>query len=318
MSKNNILCSGSFKPENDYLWVVWSLNDSCNYKCRYCFIKDRGFASKETIDQTISFLRNAPQERKDVLLFGGEPTINPYFLYIVDELNKFCTMVQVFTNLSASEEFLSQCIERNIIFNITYHADVINPQEFLSKLDFLRKNKASINFVNLMMLDDKRADNEVVAAFCRFNKITHKYLPISGGNEKNYWIESLKYSKRDDVKSLRDIVVVKEDKTHNLTEIEYMVLNFFDYKGFYCYAGMRSMWITHRGDVYRCYNDKEQGIKFCTVYDEYPELAYYVCPYTRCTCEYFVPKERDLGLANKLLGETTNEMRTNTTLKNME
>ena len=67
MSNRNILCSGSFKPENDYLWVVWSINESCNYKCRYCFIKETGFASKDTIEQTISFIKNAPPDISEAL-----------------------------------------------------------------------------------------------------------------------------------------------------------------------------------------------------------------------------------------------------------
>ena len=57
----------------------------------------------------------------------------------------------------------------------------------------------------------------------------------------------------------------------------------------------------HYGKVFRCQGDMNNGITFCTVDDEYPSLEAYVCPHKECTCEYYIPKEIERGLADKLL-----------------
>ena len=86
-----------------------------------------------------------------------------------------------------------------------------------------------------------------------------------------------------------------------LSEQECIHINMVRFTGYRCYAGMRSLYISHDGDVYRCQADLGSGVKFCTVYDTYPELKAYTCPYRECTCEYYIPKEVKEGLADELM-----------------
>lgn len=296
---NNPICVGAFSPKNDYLWITWSILLECNYSCRYCHIKSKGISDKDTIDKTISFLKNAPQKEKEVTLFGGEPSIHPLLFHIIENL-KFCKKVHIFTNLSCSDNKIKELIDNNISFSISYHSDIIKPEYFLKKLKTLLDFNGSIDFINIMMVDEKEKENEEVLSFCRHNKIKHRLLPIWQEGGKVNWIQSMIYSRRNDVIPIRDTIVVKQDRTkHILSEQECISLNMDKFKDYYCYAGIRSLYIDHNGNVYRCQADMRSNIIFCNVSDSYPSLQVYKCPYDTCTCEYYIPKETKIGACNE-------------------
>lgn len=299
--RNDILSVGAFPPKNDYLWVTWSILLACNYSCRYCQVKDKGFASRETIDKTISFLQNAPQKIKDVTLFGGEPSIHPNVLYTIEKLKTFCRNVYIFTNLSSSTEDIQKLINTKVKFSLSYHSDVIPAQDFLEKLSYLYDNGGDIDFINVMMVYGKEEENEKVCSYCRERNIKHRLLPVYTEGGKVNWVQSVIYSRRPDVNAIRNTIVAKENKTLVLSEQECISLNMVNFLGFRCFAGVRSLFIDHKGNVFRCQGDMNTGIKFCTVDDVYPRLEAYICPHKECTCEYYIPKEIKEGLADKLL-----------------
>ena len=296
---NSPICVGAFSPKNDYLWVTWSILLECNYSCRYCHVKSKGISNKSIIDKTISFLNSAPQKEKEVTLFGGEPTIHPLLFYIIENLY-FCKKVHIFTNLSCSNNDLKKLVDNNISFSISYHSDIIKPEYFLNKLKTLLDFNGNIDFINVMMVDGKEKENEEVLSFCRDNKIKHRLLPIWQEGGKVNWIQSMIYSRRTDVIPIRDTIVVKQNKNkYILSEQECISLNMDKFKNYYCYAGVRSLYIDHNGNVYRCQADMRSNIKFCTVYDKYPLLKVYKCQHETCTCEYYIPKEIELGSCNE-------------------
>ena len=301
---NDVLTIGSFKPKNDYLWVTWSILLSCNYNCRYCSIKNNGYASKEIIDNTIFFLKNAPQKIKDITLFGGEPSIHPRLFYIIDKLQEFSKRICIFTNLSSDYHILKRLIDKNVEFCISYHSDILSSKFFIDKLDYLYKNNGKIEFLNIMMVYNKTYDIDIVSKYCIEHKIRHRLLPIYTEGGRKDWLNSVIYSRRKDVVPVRDIVVIKENKKIVLSEQECITLNMTNFKGFHCYAGSRSIFITHDGTVYRCQQEMRNHKPYCTVRDDYPKLEPYLCPYDECTCEYYIPKEIKLGLGNDLLDES--------------
>jgi len=87
----------------------------CNFNCKYCFLKK----SRSDIisgDDWLEILNNQPGN--SVILTGGEPTLHPDFLQIVNGLQK--EHVQVFTNLSFDITLFAN-IDRKVKIIGTYH-----------------------------------------------------------------------------------------------------------------------------------------------------------------------------------------------------
>lgn len=285
---------GAFHPDNDYLWITWSLLTACNYTCRYCHVKGTDISTEETDKKVINFIRNAPQASKEVTLFGGEPSIHPRILDIAKELTSFAK-VHIFTNLSMDYIKIERLTALNVNFSISYHPDIINPDHFIDKIKILLHYDGIIDFVNVMMVTGMEDEQEKVCSFLRDNHIRHRLLPIWEEEDgSRAWVRSVKYSRRNDVIPIRDTHVV-DDKGNDyiMSEQECIYLGKTRFEGWHCAAGMRSLFIAHDGTIARCQADMKNNIAFCHADDYYPPLQYYTCPHKTCTCEYYIPKMRD-------------------------
>ena len=83
----------------------------CNLHCSYCFANE--FVNKENKDITISnFLKAVSfvtkSENADVGLIGGEPTLHPGFLEIMELLiaNQRVSQISLFTNGMMLDRFM--------------------------------------------------------------------------------------------------------------------------------------------------------------------------------------------------------------------
>jgi len=63
------------------------VNSSCNLSCKYCFAKEilsnKDFISLDNINYIVAFLKNS--EKKIVSLMGGEPTLHPQIISIIEK-----------------------------------------------------------------------------------------------------------------------------------------------------------------------------------------------------------------------------------------
>lgn len=137
----------------------WYLVDFCNYKCSYCNAIDKNVDkySKETspakyklVLQRLRML-NIPFE---VDLYGGEPTLHPNFLEILEELSKNdnCKLIEIKTNLSKPLHFLKQVFKHpKIKLAASYHAEYAS-EEFTKKCIALKDQ----NFYCHMNISDKK------------------------------------------------------------------------------------------------------------------------------------------------------------------
>ena len=283
---------GAFSPEKDYLWVTWSLLTACNYTCRYCYVRGNGVSKKETDEAVISFIRSAPQKEKEVTLFGGEPTIHPRIMDIVESLVGF-SKVHIFTNLSLKDDMMKRLAKNQVHFSVSYHPDIIDALTFIKKFDKLIEFRGNVDFVNVMMVQECQSQEEIVCEYLRNYQIRHRLLPIwreGGGSD---WVKSVAYSKRKDVIAIRDTHVIDDrGREYVFSEQECIYLGKDSFTGWKCAAGMRSLFIDYQGLVYRCQADMREGIVFCDSKGEYPKLSFYQCPHNSCTCEYYIPKMR--------------------------
>lgn len=110
----------------------------------------------------------------EVDLFGGEPTLHPEFIHILERLDamEFCQHVEVKTNLSRSQAFLEKTfVSDKIRIAASYHAQYYN-QEFLDKC-IAFKDK---NFYCHINLSDKSNDwDQILNMLNEFDKHGVKY-----------------------------------------------------------------------------------------------------------------------------------------------
>ncbi|MFA7074323.1 MAG: radical SAM protein, partial [Endomicrobiaceae bacterium] len=135
------------------VFFTWGMHYLCNYDCAYCY------APKP---QDITFANNpnnpARYEDSDVIidawkyifdkygtsrirLDGGEPTVYPGFYKIVEGLSKIHKM-HLNTNLSFDvNEFCGSTDPDSIRVDASLHCEYTDLEEFIKKLDFLKKSK---------------------------------------------------------------------------------------------------------------------------------------------------------------------------------
>lgn len=126
----------------------WFLVDWCNFKCTYCnaadkmverYSKDTSPSKHKLVLQRLSMI----DTDFEVDLYGGEPTLHPNFIDILQQLSDMskCTLIEIKTNLSKPMHFLQQTfVSDKIRLAASYHAQYYD-QTFLDKcIAFKDKN----------------------------------------------------------------------------------------------------------------------------------------------------------------------------------
>lgn len=124
------ICGGVFGMDKIFFVNIWvTLN--CNFRCRYCYEKDK-YENKElnydTADSIINFIKCKIKKKQKLYInfHGGEPTLNfDIIKYIVLNVNKSITNITDFaitTNGSLLDadiiEFLCKYFKKNISISI--------------------------------------------------------------------------------------------------------------------------------------------------------------------------------------------------------
>ena len=134
----------------------WNLTNVCNYECSYCnAIPVHGYHEKN--------FNNVDSEKKnswsgvlkrlslkniglyDIQILGGEPSIHPKFVHIIETLTnvKNCIEIEVYTNLSRSEKFYKDLSHDKLILVAAYHSEYYN-EKFLVKIKNLHSSGVRI------------------------------------------------------------------------------------------------------------------------------------------------------------------------------
>jgi sulfatase maturation enzyme AslB (radical SAM superfamily) len=108
--------------------MVLVINNTCNRDCPFCFEGDfrhgpAQMMSVDDLDVLCGYFRIAQSSPDDrVTLLGGEPTLHPQLLEIVDLIRDHCPNKQVLllTNLACERELLAELLMRrvNVLVNI--------------------------------------------------------------------------------------------------------------------------------------------------------------------------------------------------------
>ena len=72
------------KSNKEILSLKLSITNACNCRCKYCFVdKKKDFMNLKTAQRAIYFFMSSPGENKVLILYGGEPLLNPLWKKIV-------------------------------------------------------------------------------------------------------------------------------------------------------------------------------------------------------------------------------------------
>ncbi|MCP4975385.1 MAG: radical SAM protein [Maribacter sp.] len=129
------------KKFDGYIRIYLTLE--CNLTCRYCVnqchskekLKDDDFVSAKKWITAIN------RENRDVIFTGGEPTLHPDFIEIVNSINPNIH-VKVYTNLIWSDDFTERYISelsRPIKLFVSYHPSGGKPEPFIGRILRLQK-----------------------------------------------------------------------------------------------------------------------------------------------------------------------------------
>lgn len=93
------------------LKIGLKITNRCNFKCSYCFVKKN--SSDLSLHNLKKIFKKIPQLPLEVYLTGGEPTLNPEFIAIVNYLNEMGILVRLHTTGVLLKE-IGNYIENNL------------------------------------------------------------------------------------------------------------------------------------------------------------------------------------------------------------
>lgn len=142
---DDIISAGEVGHTTVEFW--WHLLHKCNYRCTYCYAYE--YITSNTPENYYHAWRSVISRLKlksiptfDVDLIGGEPTLHPDFIEILEQLSRLdklnkCTY---YTNMSKPVEFYEQIMDvqnEKILGGMSYHPPYDKGQ-FVEKLKHLR------------------------------------------------------------------------------------------------------------------------------------------------------------------------------------
>ncbi|HAB59468.1 MAG TPA: hypothetical protein DCE48_01925 [Lachnospiraceae bacterium] len=127
------------------------LTNQCNQRCSWCFEGEWKRENKqemtlEDIERLLHWKKWDDGHVPVVYLLGGEPTLHPRLLEIVDLIHEFNPKMSVFllTNLTCSQQLLKELVARKVVIfaNIDQFEpdnNVANQSKILDNLEYLNK-----------------------------------------------------------------------------------------------------------------------------------------------------------------------------------
>jgi len=275
---------------NDLFTVSWLLGRYCNYKCSYCWSHGRADTKDhrptelclKTIDSIKSQARKQGFNSFHFSLSGGEPTLHPGYLDILDKLaedipNTNYTSIHMTTNLSRGHRWFDKYLERAVKFNrvsitASLHREYVkNTSTFTDKLLYLQKHNIKIT-INMVMIPEN-FDELYNIALSFYNKGLNVTLKPQSDSHANYVVKG--YTKdqldilhngmpqSDGHKQIMQVELTDEDgKAWFMDQAErFNAFNFNCFKGWECSSGYRSIIIREPcGNIKRSYSCIDEPI----------------------------------------------------------
>lgn len=181
--------------------VMFFINDSCNYRCSYCFTSSKIKYSDSRVKDYKLFLKQVKKSIPKGWCFfisgGGEPFLHPDLFYIIKNLVKSGYLISINTNfsppLSDFKKFLKITGKHLICLRASLHLEYSRPEIFIEKILSLKKSFPYFNNYDVRSVALPEKMNYLKESYLKFKKagIKFKLQPLK--KEKN---RKNKYSKK--------------------------------------------------------------------------------------------------------------------------
>ncbi len=328
MKSKDIIKVENLKTKDKFI-IRWNVTLLCNYYCDFCIQGDKEKhlekakgESKEIREKIcnnlIKFIEtkiNKKYKHLDIDLIGGEITILPDFIEIIQKIvkSKFEGEIKIHitTNLSADKEILKKLsnifnkkykYKRRLTISASYYKEFANEKEFIDKAKIIGCH------VNYPLCTD-----EDYLKYLEFkNKYKKQVKDINFIIIKKYKTEisqelKQKIVEESNIKKKNNIKV-----TFNNNEIYYFVNNnkislkledeeIFNSNGYLCDAGIHNITISNLGVVSRCVSCEKKTI-IGDIRENIIDLPTekLICPSNQCNCSsYRIIEKGDIDEKNK-------------------
>lgn len=146
---------GHLGQDKNRLNIHWDILTICQLNCSYCYARNlkgkewNNITSKKIIDAVIESLSRSTLPF-NLGLLGGEPTISPYYNYILDKINDLNNQKNKIYVTTNAEKDLSSIQTDSVAFLFSYHpADCTSEENFIKNIKYIIKkgNQLKVNII---------------------------------------------------------------------------------------------------------------------------------------------------------------------------
>lgn len=280
--------------------VTLEITQKCNHTCSYCVWHDNSapFVSKERMMTVMDHILKLDKPLFDFYIYGGEPTIYPYFEAVMDKLAEnqdkmYALSLQ--TNLKKPLRWYQKMAHKYpfIMWCASFQShQVPDENPFIEKMQYLHSigKLATCDF--LLEKDDYKTVKE------RYLKMKALGLPIE--------LRSVEYGKKSEA-LVRDIVYKKaySDITEDLEDDEANRRREGteeNWNGYKCDAGYKAMFVGEDGRSYFCFAHrlKDRSREIGNIVEDFEKVndalkQPVTCKWKTCQCivDYVLPKWKE-------------------------
>lgn len=304
-SLENITKEFDFEHLRDRLYIHWDLLTKCNFHCSYCYsIKDYiennawnkidNFQNQKLIIDAIS-LSKYPVF---LGLLGGEPTLHPRFLEILDLIkekilpknkdNRLYITTNGSTNIFKKIKYIHNTF---ILWSIHLEYKGHYGKNFDKVFDNIKmmRDKGFKNRVNFMLIPDSKYYNDLHFIYNKLKELNVQIHPhfLYKNQLENTELYDYPESFFDEFSEFKDVkgnfIFETENGYYNLNDY-YIFKNHLNcFKGWKCYNN--NFEISYNGIVQNLCQKNEINILENPLYFRQIKLDFMICPYKECVCD---------------------------------
>lgn len=294
-----------FEHLKDRLYIHWDLLTKCNFHCSYCYsIKDYeqsgqwnkidNFENQRLIIDAISLAKYPVF----LGLLGGEPTLHPGLLEILDLIkNKILpknkdNRLYITTNGSTNIFKKIQYIP-NVFFLWSIHLEFKDRygKNFSKIFDNIKmmRDRGFKNRVNFMLVPDPKYYEDLHFIYNELLKLNVQIHPHFLYKNQLENAELYDYPKEffDEFKDFKDVkgnfIYETDDGYYNLNDYYIFKYKLNNFKGWKCYNN--NFEISYNGIVQNLCKKEQINILKDPLYFRKIKLDYIKCPYNQCVCD---------------------------------
>ena len=141
------------KTKQLYKFVEWKIHNVCNYDCVYCSSGNKDGSTRwvtlEQYKQQVEVIVKAAEGIPVwIQLTGGEPTLFPELMKLLEYIKSFGIYVSIATNGSRTLRWWKEASEKNLIDNliVTFHSDTVKDSSHIIEVLNLFQDRPTRTF----------------------------------------------------------------------------------------------------------------------------------------------------------------------------